>query len=148
MTAKTENASTERRFMEKMLHELSIKKPRASLPSLEVRLNDSDDGVEYAEPLEKALAFYAREHPELVATIYDSCSLSVNFGDLGTSLFFGVVGSKSLLDYLHASLRRNRQLRVRLGGSVTPEALRYHVEKGQAWQMVDMVTFVALEGEG
>ncbi|MCL1984839.1 MAG: hypothetical protein FWG59_00120 [Betaproteobacteria bacterium] len=134
--------------MEKMLHELSIKKPRASLPSLEIRLSDTDDGVEYTEPLEKALALYAREHPELIATIYDCCSLSVNFGDLGTSLFFGVAGSKPLLNYLHATLSRNRQLRVRLGGSVKPEELRYHVEKGQAWKMLDMVTFMALDGEG
>ena len=134
--------------MEKMLHELSIKKPRALLPSLEIRLGDSDEGADYEETLEKALEIYAREHPERVATLYDSCSVSVNFGDLGTSLFFGVAGSKPLLDYLHAALRRNRQLRVRLGGSVKPEELRYHVEKGQAWKMLDMVTFMALDGEG
>ena len=134
--------------MEKMIHALSIKESKVLLPSLEIRLSDSDDGVEYAEPMEKALALYAREHPELIATIYDSCSLSVNFGDLGTSLFFGVAGSKALLNYLHATLSRNRQLKVRLGGSVQPEVLRYHVEKGQAWQMVDMVTFMALDGEG
>jgi len=134
--------------MEKMIHELSIKESRALLPSLEIRLSDSDDGVEYEELLEKSLARYAEEHPELVATIYDTCSPSVNFGDFCTSLFFVVVGSKALLNDLHASLSRNRQVRVRLGGSVKPEVLRYHVEKGQAWKMLDMVTFMALDGQG
>ena len=133
--------------MEKMIHELSIKKPRPLLMhSLEVRLSDSGDGVEYEEPMEEALVRYAKEHPELTATIYDACSQSINFGDLGTSLFFVVAGSKALQDYLHTSLRRNRQIRVRLGGSVTPEILRYHVEKGQAWKMLDMASFMALEG--
>ena len=135
--------------MEKMIDDFKIVETNSPMPSIEVDVDSTEDG-NHRVIIENSLMSFAKENPEITASIYDYCSPSANFGSMTNAIFFIVAKSQALLKYLHADLRAAHTIKMRFGDYIPPSKgrLAYHIENGQAWRLDDEVTLTLLDDLG
>jgi hypothetical protein len=134
--------------MEKAAHELKYVGSLEPLPTIEVDVDTLDpDGPAVADIVIEALAKQAAAHPALRATAYLYFTPSVNFGEMTSSEFVIVAGSKSVFDVVLASFKVMENVRCRPSDMIKPELHMAiaHVEKGSLWVPLDALTWGTVE---
>jgi hypothetical protein len=131
------------------LSELKLRNPtKRAVLCLEILLAkatdpDDDEGIDrIGSILERALCRYAAQHKEETITVYDHVGTSFSFGVLGQSRYLAAIPSKKLITFVTNSLKSHK-VHCRIGEYVTLNdewMLRYHLEDGRAWQVVDIIT--------
>lgn len=120
--------------------ELNFVRSREPKPTVEVNrdlldaMEPETSSYQIAQP---ALAACAKNHPDLVATVYTYETMSVNFHKPCWSEFLIVAGPQVALDALHQAYSAKPGLQVRYSDAIPPsEGIRaYHLEGGRLWEI-------------
>lgn len=116
--------------------ELQFKRTSEPMATVEINLDSiPSDQQGYGQIVQRALSRFAGNSPLLRATVYVYEGPSINFGVPGYSAFFGVAGSKQMLNELHSVFSVTPEIQVRYSDVIlaSRSLCQYHVEDGKLW---------------
>ena len=122
-------------FEIKSTNELSFVKGNGIYPSVEVNMDSLEEAgrLDAISELEISLEEFAKSGA--LASIYVLETPSANFGRMCNSIFFGVAGSKSILEIIHTYFSNITNVDVRFSEYIpkNKSQLALHIEFGTTW---------------
>ena len=134
--------------MEKAAQELNYVSSLNPLPTIEVDIDTLDSGgPTVVDIVIEAFSRRVAAYPALRATAYMYFTPSVNFGEMTSSEFVIVAGSRSVFDTILASFRHMKGVRCRPSDMIKPELHMAiaHAEKGSVWVPLDATTWETVD---